>query len=1021
MKISEISIKRPVTVIMITLIVVLLGVVSLAKLRIDLYPDFDVPVAIVSTSYQGVGPEEVETLLTKPLEGALSTVTGLEEISSISSEGNSIVILEFGYDVDLESAALDMREKIDMVRAFLPDDASAPRVFKIDPNAMPIMTLALSMEDTDVYTLQSVIEDKVQSRIERIDGVASVNIVGSTDREVEILVDMDKLSEYGLSTQQFQGILYAENVNTPLGSVERGSKSFPARITGEYESVKEIGDIPLMLQTGEVIRISDVAEVYLKTNDASSINMVNDNLSLGLSITKQSDANTVAVAREISDELDRIESDVEGLRIETIVDSSMFIEKAVGNVGTSGLYAVAIAIVVLYLFLRNMRTTLIIAISIPVSIIATFSLIYFYGITLNMMTLGGLALGVGMLVDNSIVVLENIYRYRDMGHSRFEAAKEGAREVSMAVTASTLTTVAVFLPIVFVEGITSIIFKELALTVTFSLLSSLVVSLTLVPMLSSQILRIDHTVDTKKRFSIFDSFFNLLLKAHHAMVRKALMHKWITILVAVVLFAGSIFVATGLGSEFIPSMDEGAVSISLEMPRGTKLEETTEMVDLVLEKVEGYDSVELISTSIGSAGQNFLQTSSGNIASITLIMKNIAERNISSFDLADDVREKLGDIPGANIEVSSSSNAGFGAMMGSAISVIIKGDDLALLEEYSDRFVSEIRKVDGVSEVSSSIDEGSEELTITIDREKAAALGTTASQVSSQVRGLVYGTTVGRYKTGSDEINIVLRGEESIGTDTETLIKLKISTPLGERTLEELASSITLESRPVGINRTGQVRTVTVSIDISGRDLGSVSDDIETRLSDIGMANGYEYDITGQTEELRESFESLFMAFGLAVLLIYMIMASQFESLKYPFIIMFTVPLAFAGSILSLYATGRLISVTAIIGLIMLAGIVVNNGIVLIDYVNTLRGRGMKVVDALVEASNTRLRPILMTSLTTIFALVPMGIGIGEGSEMTAPLATVVIGGLMVATILTLVLIPAIYLVMSRKDVRRES
>ena len=535
MKISNISIKRPVTVIMVALIVILLGIVSLMNLSVDLYPEINVPVAIVSTNYSGAGPQEIENLVTRPLEGALATVSGLDTIQSNSSEGNSVVVLLFDFGIDMESAALEMREKVDMVKAFLPDDATTPRVFKIDPNALPIMTLSVNSNGT-ISETQTIVEDKILSRLERIDGIASVNTTGGLSQQVIVEIDQMALNTYNLSFNQLKGILISENLNLPSGDIERGEKSIPLRIVGEFDSIEDISNLPILLNDGSVIRLKDVASVELKTEDISNINRLDGKVSIGISLSKQTDSNTVKVAEVVREEIAKLESELDDVDVEIIYDASVFINKSISNVAMSGIIGGLLAIIILYLFLRNLRTTAVIAISIPVSIIATFALIYFYGITLNLMTLGGLALGLGMLVDNSIVVLENIYRYRDMGHSRVESAIQGTNEVSMAVIASTLTTVAVFLPIVFVQGVTSILFKELALTVTFSLVASLVVALTIVPMLSSLILKVDHSKDDKKRFSIFDHIFEKVQNFYGNLVKKAINHRKTTVFMALGVF-----------------------------------------------------------------------------------------------------------------------------------------------------------------------------------------------------------------------------------------------------------------------------------------------------------------------------------------------------------------------------------------------------------------------------------------------------------------------------------------------------
>jgi HAE1 family hydrophobic/amphiphilic exporter-1 len=1018
MKISNLSIKRPVTVIMLMLIVIMLGIVSFMNLGVDLYPEINVPVAIVSTNYSGAGPQEIENLVTRPLEGALATVSGLEDIQSSSAEGSSLVVLMFDFGIDMDNAALEMREKVDMVKGFLPDDATSPLVFKIDPNAMPILTLSVNSTGT-IEETQTIVEDKILSRLERIEGIASVNTSGGLDQEVVIQVDQLALNSYNLSFNQLKGILISENLNLPSGEIDRGEKSIPLRIVGEFESIEEINNLPIILNNGQIIRLKDVAAVELTSEDITMINRLDGEVAIGLSLSKATDSNTVQVAEEVVKELAKLENELEDVEIEVIYNSADFINKAISNVAMSGIIGGILAVLILYVFLRNLRTTAVIAISIPVSIIATFALIYFNGITLNLMTLGGLALGLGMLVDNSIVVLENIYRYRDMGYSRVDAAKEGTNEVSMAIIASTLTTVAVFLPIVFVQGVTSILFKELALTITFSLLASLVVALTIVPMLSSLILKVDHSKDEKKRYSLFDRGFEKVQNFYGSLVRKVIRKRKTTVAIIIVTLIASIGLLTTIGAEFIPSMDEGSIQISVSLPNGTGFDTTLEIVDQIESDIRSVEEIDTIYSSIGVSGMGFIQSSAGNTGTVTANLVERSERDKTTFEIADEIRVMLKDYPGMEISVSATQNQGFGAMS-SPISIELKGDNLEVLGEYADEIVKMAQDIPGTREVESSLEEEQDELELVIDREKASFYGTTAAQVTQYVRDLTKGNTLTNYKKDGQEINIRIIGDESIRGTVEKLKAMSVETPYGLVPLEELSESLSIIKSPITIVRVNQVRSATISMSTFGRDLRGVSMDLEDGLDKMVFPDGYTYKVGGQNEDLVESFASLGQALLLAIALVYMIMASQFENIKYPFIIMFTLPLAFAGSIFALFITGNPINVPALIGVIMLAGIVVNNAIVLVDYINTLRKKGMTLKESVVEASRVRLRPILMTTLTTVLGLLPMSLGLGEGSETTAPLAVVVVGGLLFATLLTIVVIPTVYLIFNRKELKEE-
>ncbi|MGO1369423.1 efflux RND transporter permease subunit [Senegalia sp. (in: firmicutes)] len=1020
MNLTNLSVKRPVTIVMVTLIVVLLGIVSLTRLPIDLLPQFSLPIAIVQTQYSGVGPQEIENLVTKPLESSIGTVSNIENVSSISSEGSSVIIAEFNFGTDMDFASLEMREKVDMIKGFLPEGANSPMVLKIDPNAMPVIEASLSGSD-DLSSLQEFAEDELSGRLERLEGVASVNISGGYEKEINIEADLAKLQNYGINMDSIAQIIGAQNMSMPGGTIEKGIQNLTIRTSGEFSDVDEIRNLQINLPTGATIPLSDVAEVNLENKEIKSISKINGNQSLSISVQKQSGTNTVSVSSRINEELEKIRQEFPNRDIKVVIDQADFINLSISTVLKSGALGAILAMIILFLFLRNIRTTLIVGTAIPVSIIATFSLIYFAGVTLNLMTLGGLALGIGMLVDNSIVVLENIYRFRKEGSSKVESAIKGTKEVAMAVTASTLTTVAVFLPIVFVEGITSTIFKELALTITFSLLASLLVSLTLVPMLSSQILNIDINNEEKsKRKSFilhaFDRGFEKLENLYKRVLKWSLGHRKSTILIALLIFVLSMASLITVGAEFIPATDEGQFSVSINLPIGSELERTDEVSKEIEKRLEKMDIVETVFTSVGSSGSFSMGGSTENQATITGVLKE--DRDQSTFDLAEDIRSKL-NIAGADIKVNVTSNSmGAVSMAGAPISIQIKGQDLDKLEDISKDFVKLLEEVEGTREVTSNIGEGIPEVEIEIDKLKASNYGLTTAQIGGTVRSVISGNTASRYTTEGNEIDIVLKGNDLYSENLENLRNLPITTPMGSTVNLEEVADVEIVNGPISINRDSQSRMVTVNSELKDRDLSSVITDIEEKLEGYDLENGYSYNIAGENEQLEEAFSDLFLALALAVVLVYMILASQFESLIHPFTIMFTVPLSIAGGALGLFITQRTLNVTSLIGAIILIGIVVNNAIVLIDYINTRRKNGEAREEAILNAGPIRLRPILMTTLTTALGLLPIAIGLGEGSEIQAPMATVVIGGLLVSTILTLVLIPVMYTIfdsLSRK------
>lgn len=1024
MNISKPAVKRPVSTIMLILIVILLGVVSYSKLAIDLYPNIEIPVAIVQTSYENVGPEEVEKLITQPIEEVLGTVENIDNIQSITAEGSSVVVVQFNFGTNMDFATLKMREKVDIIKGFLPDGANSPTVMQFDINAQPIMEIALS--GGDLATLQTYAEDVLKSGIERIEGVASVSIAGGYENYIQIKVDTEKLIGYGISIDTIQQTLSAENINLPAGTVNKGKKELLVRTVGEFKDIDEIENIHIVLRNGSVIRLSDVADITYASKTLKTISKVNGEPAVSLSVQKQSGKNTVLVANEVRQTIEEF-NQLSDYKLDIVIDQSEYIERSIAQVASNAVVGGILAVLVLLIFLRNFRSTVIIALSIPISIIATFVLIYFNGITLNMMTLGGLALGIGMLVDNSVVVLENIYRYRQEGYSKFDSAVEGAKEVSMSVTASTLTTVAVFLPMVFVEGVSSIMFRELALTVTFSLFSSLVVSLTLIPMLSSKLLKIDemqgtHHVTKYKLSGIVldrtDVLYKKIENSYKSLLAWSLKHRKMVVIIAAIFFISSMLSVSLIGSEFFPSADEGQFSISIELENGAKAKDTSAVIDTVVENVKGIEEIDSL-FSITQSGAMF--DASQNTGSIKGVLIPLDERERTIFEVINDIEDNVKDIPGAKITVAAASSmAGMGGGGGSAISILLKGDDYAVLDGIAEDMVNQIRKVEGTKNVASNLSDVVPQVEIKLKQEKAASYGLTTFQVANTIKAIVNGRTATTYKVNGEELDVIIEGTDLYEESISNFEQILIQSPAGGAIPLELVADIKVTEGYTTLYRDSQIRTATITSDIEGRDLGSIVADIEQVIDDVEIPVGYTYEIGGQNKEMIEAFSDLFLALGIAVLLVYMILASQFESLLTPFIIMLSTPFAFSGGLIGLLITNRTLNMTSIIGFIMLSGIVVNNAIVLIDYINTRRGRGEAREEAILKAGPIRLRPILMTTLTTVLAMIPLGLGIGEGAEMQAPMATVIIFGLMISMLLTLVFIPVLYTLFDDKSQKRK-
>lgn len=1020
MSIIKTAVKRPVATIMAILVVMAFGILSIFNLNMDMMPNMDIPYAIVSTSYSGTGPAEMESLITEPLESALGTVSGIKSIESITSYGSSIVMLEFETGTNIDMAALDMRERIDMVKGMLPDGATDPMVMKLDMNAMVSLSIGISSETHDLVSLKSLVEDNIVDRLKRQNGVASVNLAGGREKEVSVIIREDKLRGYGISEAQITSLLRMENTTTPTGTIKQGDKKLQLRITGEFKSLDDIRNLPITTPMGVNMYLRDIADIEETYKESSSFSYDDGRPSVSLSIQKQSTANVVKVSDAVNKELEKIKIEYPDLKINVFMDPADMIKSTLSSVISSAGLGGVLAVIVLYLFLRNIRSTLVIALAMPVSIVSTFILMYYTNITLNVMSLGGLALGMGLLLDNSIVVLESIYRKLEAGEDRISAAVDGTSEVAMAIVSSTLTTVAVFLPISFAGGLVAQIFNQLSMTIAFSLLSSLIVSITLVPMASSLFLKVESEENKK---GILSAPLNGLKKVIEGTERlyanaitKVLKRRKTTLLVSMVFFILTLGTIPFIGMEFMPSTDESAVDISISMPKGTILSETEKVVMQVLDKIEDYEEVIGVNYTIGSGGGGMsFSGSSSDTASISLKLLPKGERARSSNDIAVDMSKALSDVAGADITANASASAmGGGAMGESGVSFELKGDDLDVLKHHVSEISKLVKDVPGVSSVKTSIEEGSPQATIKVDRVKASTYGISASNVSSIISTAVTGTVATTYKISGDEYDVRLvrdRSNLDYITDVQNILipaSTGINVPLYE------IATIEIEEMPVSIQRRNQEKIVTISAKLEGdRTAGEVSKDIENLvLKDYILPSGYTWSFGGSIEQMQEAFGGLGLALIMSLFLVYMIMAGQFESLMFPLIVMFSIPIALTGGIFGLFVMGDALSITSFLGLIMLSGIVLNTAIVLIDYANLLiRTQGFSVAEGLARAGRVRLRPILMTTITTVLGLIPIMLSGGEGSELMKGLSVVVVFGLSLSTLVTLFLIPALYLI----------
>jgi hydrophobic/amphiphilic exporter-1 (mainly G- bacteria), HAE1 family len=1024
MKLTDFSVRRPVFITMVVMIVVVLGVISLSRLPIDLLPEIEYPTLTVATSYENASPEEMEELITRRVEEAVAAVPGVEEFTSVSAEGQSNVRISFTWGTNLDVAAADVRERLDRIIPRFPDDADRPQLRRFDPASFPILIFGAS-SPLDPIELRELMEDVVQQRLERIPGVASVDVWGGLNREIQVNLDPDRVIALGLPLDQIRQSIVEANILVPAGTIERDHRDVTIRTPGHFETLDELAATVVAKRDGAPVYLDQIARIEDTHERISQIIRINGEAGFRLAVRKQSGENTVEVARRVLAEVERINADLPQVNLVPTTDQSGYIEQAISNLSRSVLYGGALAILVLLFFLRNIRSTLVIATAIPISLIATFSLLYFGGFTINLMTLGGLALGVGMMVDNAIVVLENIARKREESQrppaadsstahvTSHHAAIEGTREVTPAVIAGTLTTLAIFLPLLFVEGLAGILFSQLGYVISFGLACSLIVAITFIPMLCARLLRAPGQhgpAPVQWMFKASRRGFEELESGYQTFLRGALRLRWMTLLVVAALFAGTVWLVPLIGGEFMPETDEGEVRVSVDMEVGIRLED----LDRTMRRVEQIvlDNVPEAMHWVTRLGASGWRPSGGNSGSIQLTLVPEQQRERSSDQIARDLRSKLTGIPGATVR----TRAGQGLFLlrmatpdGEQLQVEIRGHELETLDALAHRVAEAAERVEGISDVRLSREAGAPQELVRIDRDRAADLGVSVSRVARTLETAIAGTRAGDFREEGREYRIRLRMEDSERLEPDEILAFTVTNDQGEAIALRNVVEFTPARGPVQIDRKNQQRIATVSANISGRDLLSVAADLRAEMADIPVPRNYEIVIAGEYEDQQEAYSELMLALLLAIVLVYMVMACLYESLRDPLIVMFSVPMALIGVVVMLLVTDTAFSVPAYIGCIMLGGIVVNNAILIVDQATRLRRDGMSPHDAALEAGRRRLRPILMTSLTTILGLLPLALGVGEGAEAQAPLARAVIGGLISATVITLVIIPVLY------------
>jgi HAE1 family hydrophobic/amphiphilic exporter-1 len=1008
MNLPKFSVQRPILVTMMVLIVLLLGSVAFRELKVDLLPSIELPTVTVDTRFPGANPEVMERLVTQIVEEIIATNPGIEELTSRSGEGWSRVTVLYEWGTDVDAAALELQAKLEDEINELPEDVRRPRVGKFDIDSFPVVLLGISSA-LDPVELTEIVENQLRYRLTRIPGVAQADLWGSFNREVRVELDPDRIRSVGLSLNEILDALRRANLDVPTGQIEAGRYEVTLRAPAEFQTLDEIRQTVIRNVDGADVRLAQVAEVLDTYSRLTRTIRVNGDLGLRLAIRKKAGANTVEVSQRILEEIELINNSFPQLQIIPVINQGNFIQRSIENVARSVLYGGGLAILVLLFFLRNFRSTLIIAVSIPTSIIATFAMVYFMGFTINLMTLGGFALGVGMMVDSSIVVIENIFRRREeLGEKRDVAAAEGAAEVASAIVASTVTTLVIFLPVVFVRGVSGVLFTDLALVIVFALCASLLVSLSLVPMLASRFLRSRererHRSERLQRLVERSSNFQRWLEQEYGRwLAVVLRHPYKTISATFSLLILSILIVPFIGTEFIPPSDEGEVAVYGEMEVGTRLdlldEQTRLMEELVFSAVP-----EMVSSVV---------TVRGNESTIQLALGPAIGRNRSNVEIADDLRERLtGKVPGMEVRVRAPQGQFLLQSLfasGDGLSVEIRGYDTTTLSQLAHEVEMALRGVDGIADVRSSLSEGIPQEMILIDREKIADAGLYPEDVARLLETAIAGRDTGEYRLGGNSYRIFVQLKDAQKRRLDEVLDLMLRSSSGD--LIPLRNMVSVESGmgPEVIERKNQERIAHVRINVTARDIGALVRDIETRLQAIPRPAGFELTVAGSYEEQQEAFSEMLFAFVIAVLLVYMVLACQYESLRNPFIVIVSVPTATIGVVLALSLTGTTFNLQSGIGCIMLAGIVVNNAILLVDQTHKLQLSGQDLSDSLREAGRRRLRPILMTTLTTVLGLLPLALGFGEGADVQAPLGRAVIGGLLASTILTLFFVPTVY------------
>lgn len=1029
MSIYEKAVKKPISVILIFVGVIIMGMFSLRYLPIDLYPEIDPPIVSIFTFYQGASAADIETNVTRILEDNLNTVNNLKELTSTSKDNTSLVLLEFEWGTNLDEATNDIRDALGRVESYLPEGVEKPIIFKFSTSMIPIMLLSATAEES-YPALTKILDEGIVNPLNRIEGVGAVSLSGGPKREIQVNVDPRKIEAYNMSVEQIGAVIGQENINLPGGNLDIGSHRYPVRVEGEFKSSDELKHLVLGNFQGRIIRLSDVASVKDTLAETTIDERANGRVGARIVIQKQSGANSVEIAQEVRDRLPvlmkNLPPDVE---IETIFDTSEFIENSISSLANTVMYAGIFVVLVVLFFLGRWRATFIIILTIPVSLIVSFIYLYATGNTLNIISLSSLSIAIGMVVDDAIVVLENITHHIEKGSSPREAAIYGTNEVGLAVVATTLTVVAVFFPLTLVQGLSGIMFRQLGMIVTLVVIVSTLAALTLTPMLSSQML---HLMPPRKKgiakavFGTFEKFLVWLDNIYEKTLGFAVRHRVMVVIVSVIIFVASISLVSLVGTEFIPPADNARIEATVELPMSLRLEKTQKVArDLENIWQEKYPEIEVISTSAGVADEDNIFSAFGengtHVINFTMRLSNSSERERDIYQIGDLMRQDLDSI--VLLKDYTVSPGGSGGGMGSGAStveVIVSGYNMEETGRVADHFMGKLENMDGLRDIDISRDDPKMEYQLVLDREKLGIYGLNTATVANAMRNRINGLIAAQYREDGDEYDVRVRFSEPFRESIESVENILVYNPQGEAIRIREVGSVEEYMAPLSIERRNRQRVVTVTGSLYNASITDVVNEINAEAERMDLPQGVGIDIGGTAEDQQESFADLGLLLVLIIILVYIVMASQFESLRSPFIIMLTLPFAFTGVFIALFITGTTLNLISMIGGVMLVGIVVKNGIVLIDYINLLRDRGMSLVQAVVAGGKSRLRPVLMTTLTTILGMLPLAIGIGEGAEIWRPMGVAIIGGLTVSTMLTLVLMPVVYTMFGANRMKSE-